>query len=231
MLLNKMIYFDGVFIFLTFLCIMSYVKDKRKIHLRNHLIGTSFLYVIYLILDIDILPELLSIGYGFEIFIFRALIFIELVVFIIMSRPPKKVGNIDDSLKDRKVSKKENNTLIALIIIPIILFCVPLFRELYFINNSKVVLVFQEGSGFDASYYGYAINNKYCEKISIGASGISMDKYLPQGFNVLFRDEGKNLVSIENHHIIVYGINKEIIYEGNIDEKVSASSLKNIFYR
>lgn len=136
MLLDKMIYFDGVFIFLTFLCVMSYVKDKKKLHLRNHLIGTSFLYVIYLILDIDILPELLSIEYGFEIFIFRALIFIEVVVFIIMSRPPKKVGNIDDSLKDRKVSKRERNIIIALIIIPVLLFCVPLFRELFFMNNS-----------------------------------------------------------------------------------------------
>ena len=95
MLLDKMIYFDGVFIFLTFLCVMSYVKDKKKLHLRNHLIGTSFLYVIYLILDIDILPELLSIEYGVEIFIFR-----------------------------------------ALIIIPIILFCVPLFRELFFMEDT-----------------------------------------------------------------------------------------------
>jgi len=39
------------------------------------------------------------------------------------------------------------------------------------------------------------------------------------------------MVSIENHHIIVYGVNKEIIYEGNLDEKVSVSSLKNVFYR
>ena len=77
-------------------CIISYAKDNKKIHIRNHIIGISLLYIIYSVIEIWVLTEILNIVYAFEVLIFRGLIFIEVIVFVIMSQPPKKIEDMDD---------------------------------------------------------------------------------------------------------------------------------------
>ena len=86
-------------------CIISYAKDNKKIHIRNHIIGISLLYIIYSVIEIWVLTEILNIVYAFEVLIFRGLIFIEVIVLIEDMDDINYIDNNDHN-EIRKLSMK-----------------------------------------------------------------------------------------------------------------------------
>lgn len=71
--------------------------------------------------------------------------------------------------KELPESRKVRISTILLTTLPILLFFVCWAREWYLIQNSNVIVTYEVGSGFNSESFAYAINENYCEEISIGA--------------------------------------------------------------
>ena len=182
-----------------------------------------------MILDIEFLPLHLNLSVGFEILFYRAFSFIAIILFIfsivISNKKLKKLEVIENSKKDKMI-------FLLLIIFPVIIFSFSYFREIYYINNSELILVCTSGENFSEEDFAYAINDNYCKVISIGTDfrGYKMDVYLPKEFNQLNYTWSKDKVEIDDNKIAIYR-NDEVIYKGNLKYPISTYGLREIFYR
>jgi amino acid transporter len=208
---------------------LIYAKKNKKRNVCKYIIVLSIIYIIFLILDIDFLPLHLNLSIGFEILFYRAFLFMAIILFIfsivISNKKLKKLEVIENSKKDKII-------LLLLIIFPVIVFSFAYFREMYYINNSELILVCTSGENFSEEDFAYAINDNYCKEISIGTDfrGYKMERYLPKEFNELNYSWLTDKVEIDNNKIVIYR-NDEVIYEGKLNYKISTYGLRNIFYK
>lgn len=229
MLVKQIVYFLCLFICLTSITMLIYAKKNKKRNVCKYIIVLSIIYIIFLILDIEFLPLHLNLSVGFEILFYRAFLFIAIILFIfsivISNKKLKKLEVIENSKKDKII-------LLLLIIFPVIIFSFSYFREMYYINNSKLILVCTSSESFSEEDFAYAINDNYCKVISIGTDfrGYEMERHLPKEFNKLNYTWSTDKVEIDNNKIVIY-INNEVIYEGKLNYTISTYGLRKIFYK
>ena len=229
MLVKQIVYFLCIFIFLTSIITLIYAKKNKKRNVCKYIIVLSIIYIIFLILDIDFLPLYLNLSVGLELLFYRAFSFIAIILFIlsivISNRKSKKLECVENS-------KKYKIILWLLIILPVIIFSFSYFREMYYINNSELILVCTSGENFSEEDFAYAINDNYCKKISIGTDfrGYKMERHLPKEFNELNYAWSRDKVEIDDNKIVIYR-NDEVIYEEKLNYAISTYGLIKIFYK
>lgn len=229
MLVKQIVYFLFLFIFWTSIIMLIYTKKNQKRNVCKYIIVLSIIYIIFLILDLDFLPLHLNLSFGLEMFSYRVFSFIAIILFIfsivISNKKLKKLEVIENS-------KKEKIILLFLIIFPVIIFSFSYFREMYYINNSELILVCTSGEKFSEEDFAYAINDDYCKVISIGTyfRGYKMKSHLPKEFNELNYTWVTDKVEIDDNKIIIYR-NDEVIYQGKLNYVISTYDLREIFYK
>ena len=144
---------------------IKHSKKNNKKDMCTYIILLSVLFIIYQIIDIGYIPNNLYLSIGMEILIYRAISYLSIILFIATLVISIKKKN---KLEETSTSKKGRNVLLLLSICPVIIFGFSYIREMYYINNSKLVLVCSSGELYSKEYYGYAINENYLKKISIG---------------------------------------------------------------
>lgn len=229
MLVKQIVYFLCLFIFFNSIIIWSYAKKNKNKRVCKYIMVLSIIHIIYLILDIGFLPLQLNLSIEFEILLYRGLLLITIILLIIsIIISNKKI----DKLDTMETSKKDKIILLLLIIGPVVIFSFSYFREMYYINNSELVLVCTFGENFSEEDTAYAINDNYCKEISIGTDfrGYEMEKHLPKEFNKLNYSWVTDSVEIADNKIVIYR-NHEVIYEGKINSNISTYGLRKIFYK
>ena len=194
----------------------------------KYIIILSIIFILYSIVDILILPNALNLDIGFEIFLFYAVLAVSGILFIIsiiLNIKRKKLNTIGMSIKYKLV-------FVFLILLPILMFCLSYFREMNYINNSKLILVCSDGDGFGEENYAYAISEDYSEMITIGADfrGYAMKKHLPNSFYELDYTWSTDEIEINDDKIIIFRNNK-VIYKINLASKISYCDIEEIFYK
>ncbi len=236
MLLKNCVYFITVVISLLSIPMLIYsIKNKNK---RNHKIikiVNSF-YIAYLILNVVVIPDALSIDIGpktlFLTFISLIAVVIYIISIIICS---KKIGKVNEKFS---FSKKLLLVLLLLIIFPILSLSYSFLKEYYLIINSDLVLVYKSsGNGGigDSKNFAYAINENYAQEISLGIAigDYSLIKYLPKKAKEIsnIEDIKDYSISLDNNekYITIYKNNK-LIHREKIDSNYSNISFDGGFY-
>lgn len=229
MLVKQIVYFLCIFIFLISIIMLIYAIKNKKRNVCKYIITSSIIYIIFLILDIGFLPEYLNLSVGLEILFYRAFSFVAIILFIIAivisNKKLKKLEVVEESKKGKII-------LLLLIIFPIVIFSFSYLREMYYINNSELILVCSSEEGFSKEYFAYAINDNCCKLISVGTdfSGYKMERHLPKEFNELNYTWSTDKVEIDDNKIVIYR-NDKVIYEGILKNIISTYSLEEIFYK
>ncbi len=214
MLLKNCVYFITIVISLLSIPILIYsIKNKNTNNCKSIKIINIF-YIVFLIINVVVLPNVLSLDIGLEIlflaFITLIAIIIDIISIIICSKRIKKDNKIIS------FSKKSLLCSLLLIILPVLLLVCSFLKEYYLIVNSDLVLVYRSnGNGGigDSKEFAYAINDNYCKEISLGvATGdYSLERYLPK--------KAKKIDNIENisNYNIVFDIQENYItiYKNN----------------
>lgn len=237
MLLKNCIYALIILISLSSLVLMVFsIKNKNK-HVCKIIKIIDIIYILYLICIFIIQQgDPFSIDYPLDILIYEEFGAIALLLFlasIIICTIKKKKMEIDIK------SKKASVIMIILLAMPVISFMTMYFREKYLIANSDLILVYKSGSGFNSFNFAYAINNDYCEKVSIGTStnGYSMKDFLPRDKTYLDGDleyfqtlntQYEIKYDEEERKILIYK-NGKCIHKEKINDKYYSIDLKRIF--
>ncbi len=183
MLLKSCIYFILIVISLLSIPILIYSIKNKKQNNSKGIKTIIFFYIIYLILGIVVIPNIFCLDTGLEILVLDFLVLIAIINYIISIIICSK--KIKQSNEKFSLSKKKLVFILLLIILPILLVFSSFIKEYYLIMNSDLILVYnsQGNGGFgDSKEFAYAINERYCEEISlgIGVEDYSLVKYLPK---------------------------------------------------
>ena len=134
-------------------------------------------------------------------------------------------------------SKKSILVILSFIILPILLLSYSLLKEYYLIINSDLVLVYKSnGNGGigDSNNFAYAINENYCEEISLGIAigDYSLVKYLPKKSKKIDNVENINdySVSLDNTKYIIIYKNNKLIHKKQINSNYSNINFDGGFY-
>ncbi len=215
MLLKNCMYLIIVVISLLSIPIIIYsIKNKNK-GICKSIKTINIFYIIYLILNIVVIPNVLRIDTGLEFLLLVLIAFIAIIIYII------SIIICSKKIKKDKVSftRKSILVMLVLIVLPILLFSYSLLREYYLITNSDIVIVYKSNGngGFgDSKNLAYAINDNYIKEISLGIAigDYSLERYLPKKAQKI--DDIENIdnykVSLneEENYIIIYKDNKLI---------------------
>ena len=115
----NLIYIMSFYYFLASIIIVSLAGDNEEKNLSKYYLILGMLYIIYSIFNIDIIWKFGVEDGGFEIFLYRALEFITILLLII------SIGKSSNKIKlDKKKDnfKSEKVQLVAMMILPIALF-------------------------------------------------------------------------------------------------------------
>lgn len=229
MIVKQILYILYIFICVNSIIMLNYAIKNEKKNVCKCIILLSAIYLIFLIYDINLIYifelemnilEVLALKVWFIV----ATIFI--ISIVISSTKLKWLKDYGNSIKCKIIS-------LVLIIFPVVIVSFSYFREMYYINNSELILVYTSGSNFDESTFAYAINDEYCVEVSIGVGfrGYNMEKHLPEGFTKFNYNGGTDRVKFIDNKVVVYR-NDKVIYEGKINSKFpSYYSLREIFYK
>lgn len=229
MLVKQMIYILSLLIFaVSFFNLIYSIKNKNK-DASKYIIALSIIFILYSIVNISILPNSLNLDIGFEILLFYGILAVSSVLFIISiiltNIKRKKLSAIGKSIKYKLV-------FALLIVLPILMFCLSYFREINYINNSKLILVCSDGDGFGEENYAYAISEDYSEMITIGADfrGYAMERHLPSSFYELNYTWTTDKIEINDDNITIFR-NNNIIYKIDVANRISYCDVEEVFYK
>lgn len=234
MLLKNCTYFIIIIVTLLSIPILIYsVKNKSKINCKCLKIINIF-YIMYLILNIVLTPNVLSIDTGLEFLLLALISLIAIIIYIISFNICSK--KIKKGKEQIYFTKKSILVLLLFITLPIFLLSFSLLKEYYLIINSDIILVYKSnGNGGinDSNNFAYAINEKYCKEISLGIAigDYSLAKFLPKKSKKIANIENiKNYnVSLDKKYIIIYQNNK-IIHKKQINPNYSNINFDGGFY-
>lgn len=167
MSVRKFIYYTPIVIaFLSVISIILALKNKDKKSNKYIIVG-NIVNILYLFVISTIIHNLLPILVDLEIIIILGISIIGSILYvisiIICIIKNKKLNSINENKKIFKI-------FLIIILIPIIIFIISLYREIYLINHSDILLSYKSrgnGGFVDGYEFVYAINDKYCEEISI----------------------------------------------------------------
>ncbi len=229
MLVKQMISILCVLIFFVSIFNLIYsIKNKNR-EVSKYIIVLSIIFILYSIVDILILPDVLNIDIGFEILLFYGILIVSGALFIfsiiVSAIKTKKLNIIGNSIKYKII-------FTLLVLFPIFMFCFSYFREMNYINNSKLILVCSEGEEFSEKAYAYAISNDYSKMITVGADfrGYAMKKHLPSAFYEFNYTQVTDKIEISDNKINIYR-NDEMVYQMNLANEISYCDVEKVFYR
>ena len=200
MLVKDVIYILCFFIFTVSILNLIYsIKNKNK-NSSKYIILLSIIFILYSIIDVLILPNILDLDVGFELLLFYGILIIAGVLFIIsiivVSTKIKKLNTIEKTLKP-------NIVFTFFVLLPILMFCFSYFREMYYINNSKLILICSSGDGFNEKDYSFH-ELKYTWRT---------DK-----------------IEITDDNITIFR-NDKIIYKIDVAKQISYCKVEEVFYK
>jgi len=228
-LVKDVVYILCLFIFAVSILNLIYsIKNKNK-NSSKYIILLSIIFILYSIIDILILPNILDLDVGLELLLFYGILIISGVLFIIsiiVAIIKLKKQQTTDKLRKYKI------IFVFCLLFPIFILGFSYFREINYINNSKLILVCSEGDEFNEVDYAYAISDNYSEKITIGADfrGMDMDEHLPSYFRKLNYTWTTDKIEINEDKIIIFRNNK-IIYKINTTNSISYCDIEEVFYK
>lgn len=229
MLVKDVIYILCLLIFLVGIFNLIYSIRNKNSKVSKYIIILSITFILYSIVDILIIPGVLHLDIGLEILLFYGILVLSSILFIISiivaSVKTKKLNTIEKTLK-------RNIIFTFFVLLPILMFCFSYFREMYYINNSKLILICSSGDGFNEEDYGYAISSDYSKIISVGTDfrGYAMKNHLPNSFNELNYTWTTDKIEINHDNITIFRNNKKI-YKIDITNKISYCDVEEVFYK
>ena len=143
------------------------IKSKDRSVCKNLLI-IDVTNIIYLFINIIILPIILGLDQGLEVLFTCLISFIAVIIYTISIIICTKKINKNNCIisKETKISF----TTVVLIILPILLFIGSYLRECYLINNSDLIIESHYQNGFIVSETSwYAISEKFCKEVTINS--------------------------------------------------------------
>ena len=235
MLLKNCIYCIIIIVSLLSIPILIYsIKNKNKRNCKCIKI-INFFYIVYLILNIVVIPNVLSIDIGLEILLLALISLIAIIIYIVSTIIcSKKIKKGNEMIS---FSKKSILVILLFVILPILLLSCSLLKEYYLIINSDLILVYKSNSNGgigDSNNFAYAINENYCEEISLGIAigDYSLGKYLPKKAKKI--DNIPNInnynVSLDNEKYITIYKNNKLIHKKQINPNYSNINFDGGFY-
>ena len=214
MLIKDCIYYIAILLSLCAIPILlCSIKNKNR-NICKGIISINIIYIIYLFIDLAIVPSILSIEIGFEILLLYLLALVSSVLYII------SIILCLTKMRKTQIYEKSNKTIVAvivLLVLPILFFSLTFFREKFLINNSDLILVYYSGGngGFgDGETFAYAISENYCEQFSLGIDfhGYSIEKFLPKTATEIknIEDMRDYEITLNNDNILIYKGKKSI---------------------
>lgn len=175
-------FFYIISIFLPIISILFLIKSKQNkdITVYKNIRIISIIYIIYILINLFILPTALCLDVGLEILFLLPIQIIGVIIYIIsIIICSKKIKKIDKN--DIKTSKV-GLILIGAILLPIIIFMLIFLKEITLLNTSDLLLVYNNSGngGFgEGKSLVYAIKQNYCKEISVGAdfNGYKIEEY------------------------------------------------------
>ena len=200
-------------ILFSIITIVISLSNKYK-NICKNLIFISVMYVIYMILEFLIIL-ILNIEVGLEIVIYYFWFFIACLLNI--------VSIIKNKVKLKKLTKNNQSNKISkikrlIIILPLLILSILIFRDMYFINNSRLILVLHSdgNGGFgDSENFAYAIGDDYCKQVDIGSS-YDMENYILKNKTEIY-----NVEDIKYHSINLFDDVITIHIDGGITCKLN----------
>lgn len=234
MIRNFIYYMPIVISVIGILSIVFAIKNKsrnnNKFIIVFNIINILYLFVISVLIH-NFLPIIvdLTILIIWLISIIGGILYLISTIICICKR--KKLNDNFDNKLNSKIFK-------ILIVVPIIVFALVLFKETYLINNSEFILEYQSdgNGGFGDSHdFVYVISDKYCTEISVDAD-LSYNYYnrmlLSKNVREVNEDELQNKgykVVIDNQYIIVYK-NQKLIHKKKLNDSYFNIELDSIYY-
>ena len=231
MLLKKCIYFIIIVMSLLSIPILIYsMKSKNKRNDRSIKIISTF-YIVYLILNLIVIPFVFNIYIGFEFVFFEFVTPVAIINYIIsIVVCSKKIKKIKERIPFSKIAIV---SISLWIILPVSLLSYSLLKEYYFILHSDLILVYKSsGNGGigDSNIFAYAISEDYIQEISLGLSigDSSLAEYLPKKVTKI-----DNVENLNHYKILLDDYERTIsVYKNNnlIHEKAINPSYYNISF-
>lgn len=205
-------------------------RNNNKFIIVFNIINILYLFVISVLIH-NFLPIIvdLTILIIWLISIIGGILYLISTIICICKR--KKLNDNFDNKLNSKIFK-------ILIVVPIIVFALVLFKETYLINNSEFILEYQSdgNGGFGDSHdFVYVISDKYCTEISVDVD-LSYNYYnrmlLSKNVREVNEDELQNKgykVVIDNQYIIVYK-NQKLIHKKKLNDSYFNIELDSIYY-
>lgn len=236
MIRNFIYYMPIVISIIGILSIVFALKNKsrnnNKFIIVFNIINILYLFVISIsVLIHNFLPIIVDLRTVIIWFISIIGDILYLISTIICICKRKKLNDNSDNKLNLKIFK-------ILIVVPIIVFALVLFKETYLINNSEFILEYQsDGNGglLDSQDFVYVISDKYCTEISVDVD-LSYNYYnrmfLSKNVREVTEDELQNKgykVVIDNHYIIVYK-DQKLIHKKKLNDSYFNIELESIYY-
>lgn len=234
MIRNFIYYMPIVISIIGILSIVFALKNKsrnnNKFIIVFNIINILYLFIISVLIH-NFLPIIvdLIILIIWLISIIGGILYLISTIICICKR--KKLNDNSDNKLNLKIFK-------ILIVVPIIVFALVLFKETYLINHSEFILEYQSdgNGGFGDSHdFVYVISDKYCTEISVDVD-LSYNYYnrmfLSKNVREVTEDELQNKgykVVIDNHYIIVYK-NQKLIHKKKLNDSYFNIELESMYY-
>ena len=235
MSIKHFIYYTPIIIsILSIISIVLAIKNKDK-KINKYIIIGDVIFILYLFVISVLLHNLLPIIVDFIILIIWFISFVSVILYlisiIICLIRTKKLNNI---IENRKLLK----LFVIIVLTPIFLFVISLFKEVYLIHNSTLLLSYYSSSNGtlgDSNNFVYAISDKYCEEISFEIEFL-YDYYnklfLPSNIKEINKNELQKLgykIVIDDNYITVYK-DDDLIHKKSINKKYFNIDLETIYY-
>ena len=179
----------------------------------------------------NLLPIIVNLGILIIWFISFVGGLLYLISIIICLTKRKRLNNIIESKKTLKF-------FLVIVLIPILLFVISLFKEVYLIHNSTILLsYYSRGNGDfgDSNDFVYVISDKYCEEISFDVEFLYNyynKLFLPSNMKEINQKELQKIgykIIIDDNYMSVYKDN-DLIHKKSINKKYFNIDLEAIYY-
>lgn len=234
-LIKNCIYCIGILLSLFSIPILIYSIKNRDKNICKYIISIDIISIVYLFVDLAIVPGILYIDTGLEILFLDFFAFIS-GIFYIISIVLSLFKNKKIQADNQPNPKKAILIIIILLILPIISLSTVVLKDKYLISNSDLILVYYScgNGGFgDGETFAYAIGENFCEQFDLGIDifGSQLKRFLPKTaieITNINNVQGYE-ITLNNDSILVYK-DKQCIYKKKFQSHYFNIELKECFY-
>ena len=193
---------------LSIAAFVTSIASKSKSVLKcTAIVGAA--YIVYLFIDLAILPSALDIEIGLEVVILYLIAFISGIIYIVSA-----VICLVKNAKNKEPQERSKKTPIAaaaFLAVPVLIVSCVLCHELLLIRSSDLILIYNSrGNGGigDGENFAFAVSERRCEQFDTGIyiSGYGFERFLPENAEKIKQVEelADYDVTLGDDHIIIY---------------------------